>query len=160
MSDENLEFSLSQGLMRMRVLWGALLVSQFLFLGTLAYLKTVMRTPPHSMLSVLTIGLGVLGIGLAIASHLLPKMPFRRLDETRPRPGDPTENEVALRMLPKAQTGLILGSALCESISLYGFALGFLGAEWTVVAPFFVAGVVLQLSRFPSVAFILGLMRE
>lgn len=160
MSDDNLEFRLSQGLMTMRILWGALLFSQFLFIAILAYLKTVLRMPPNPLLPVLTIGLGVLGIVVGVASHIVPRLPFRRIEATRPRPGDPNENDIALRMLPKAQSSLILGSALCESISLYGFMLGYLGAEWSIIAPFFAAGIVLQLSRFPSVAFILGLMRE
>lgn len=67
--------------------------------------------------------------------------------------GTPTTDQLR-NLLPAAQISLIVGMALCEAISLLGFILGFLGAPPLHVAPFFAAGLLLALIRFPSEAWL------
>ena len=45
---------------------------------------------------------------------------------------------------------------MAESVSLFGFVLGFLGFDLAVVAPFFVVGAGLQAMRFPTPAAVEG----
>lgn len=52
--------------------------------------------------------------------------------------------------LAKYSTPFVLGMALSESVAMFGFVLGFLGARIEIAGALFGASLLLQLYRFPS----------
>jgi hypothetical protein len=54
------------------------------------------------------------------------------------------------------QTPFILALALSESVAMFGFVLGWLGAPLPVAGAFFAASWVLLLARFPTRSRVFG----
>jgi hypothetical protein len=135
----------------MQILWGALTVSHLLLAGTLWFVRfgpsaqPLADAPPPMFVPLFAMIAFVEG-GV---SFFLPRFQLQQAAKKHKIGRDPSEEQI-LRLMPTAQTGLILGLALCEAISLLGFILGFLGAPPMHFAPFFAAGLLLALPRFPG----------
>lgn len=139
----------------MQILWGALCASHLILAGVLWFVRFGPdATPPEGTPPPLFAPLfAALATGEAAASFLLPRLALQQALRRLKIQGSPTEEQL-FRLLPSAQTSLILGMALCESISILGLVLGFLGAPPLHFAPFFAAGLLLALPRFPSEAWL------
>ena len=160
-------------LLTSRILWASLLSTNFIYLGVLAYVRD-QRTPPPAPASALVMSLALVGLTNAVMSFVLPQLLYRRAAtatrvETREGlMGDPlgatqgfraaaasgrvfSDEGAARRVAFQAyQSPFIVGMAMAEAVSLFGFVLGFLGAEWAQVLPFFAVGVAAQAVRFPT----------
>lgn len=135
----------------MKILWGALCFSHVILGGVLWFVRfgpsaAPFEGHPPPMFAPL---FAVVAFAEAAVSFVLPKLQFKAAAEKLKLKGRPTEEQI-FRLLPTAQTGMILGLALCESITLLGFVLGFLGAPPLHFLPFFAAGLLLALPRFPT----------
>ncbi len=168
-----------QRLLTARILWASLLLTNFIYLGVLAYLRSS-RTPPPEPASTLVMGLAVAGLANAVMSFVLPRSIHRRAalatgTETREGlMGDPlatqgfrtaaasgrvfSDDRAARRAAFQVfQSPFVVGMAMAESVSLFGFVLGFLGAEWAQVLPFFAVGIAAQAVRFPTLGRVEGM---
>ena len=150
-------------------LWGAIFSSTFMMLGALFVVRPEGMTPDPMMLPVL----GAVALGTACFTLIFPKRLFRaalqglnvdttEIEDPTSLPGSgrmlkvPKHPEVALRaVFQRHQTPFILGLALGESVSLFGFVLGYLGFPLPFVLPFFVASWGLMAVQFPNRAAIL-----
>ncbi len=162
-----------QRLLTTRILWASLLASNFLYLGALAYVRAN-RTPPPPPVSALVVALALAGITNAVMSFVVPRLVYQRaalatrVDIREGLTGDPmgatqgfrtaaasgrvfSDGGAARRVAFQAfQAPFIVGMAMAEAVSLFGFVLGFLGAEWAQVLPFFAVGIAAQAVRFPT----------
>jgi len=169
-----------QRLLTSRILWGSLLSSNVIYLGVLAYVRE-QRTPPPTPASALVMALALAGLTNTVMSFVVPYMVYRRAAtatrvETREGlMGDPLgatqgfrtaaasgrvfSDEGAARSVAFQlyQAPFIVGMAMAEAVSLFGFVLGFLGAEWAQVLPFFAVGITAQAVRFPTARRVEGL---
>jgi hypothetical protein len=153
-----------------RVFYAALVASTVILaaLGVLLPAPPGMTPPP-----VLPVAFGVLALFVAGMSFVLPSRMLDlavgarppevsvELDAAEaagfraPAPGRRVvrvTDAVVRSYLPALQTRLVLGLALSESISLFGFVLVRLGADLRLAAPFFALGTLLALVRAPSKA--------
>ena len=158
---------MSARLQTLRILWMALFFSCLMFLFMLSshiLHDEDARMPPH-----LPEMLGAIAFGVAIVSIVLPARGFdialRAMDVKfeneigEPvgsfRESAPVEKLIAkphdtvIAAMARFQTPFILGMALSESICLFGFLLGFMGAHPYTYAPFFAVGLGLMAWKFP-----------
>lgn len=147
----------------LRTVWGALLCSHFLLI-------VVLLVVPREAVAVDPILLPVLagaGVMSALASLVVPRLLYRKnvatLQVQRMEVPDPAgmpgfgksivvaerSKNVMNGLLARYVTRVILGCALAEATSLYGFILKFLGHDWIISAPFFAVGIALALTHFP-----------
>lgn len=122
------------------ILWLALLVSQFLFLVLLYFIKPeVVRfdlsQPLLGSNAIAVALLGIFSVNNLVVSFRVRK---RYLDQAV------SEQNVGL-----VQTAVIIGCALCESVSLFGMVLA-LAFAYPYFWLFFVLGIVGTLFHFPS----------
>jgi len=135
----------------MQTLWGALVASHFLLGLALWFVRfgpsarPLKHAPPELFAPMFA---GVAGVQ-AILSFVMPRYTMGIAVKNLKLTGRPTDEQL-VKLLPAAQTGMILGLALCESITLLGFVLGFLGVQLEHFAPFFVVGLLLALTKFPG----------
>jgi hypothetical protein len=144
-----------------RILWGALVVSTLL----IAFMAFRLPQDPHLHLDPnVELILGVVAVGIAIASFVVPPLvatsnarrldvgifPANQLTGATARFLDP--QRAARQALGIGQTTLILSMALSEVPSLLGLVLHMQGAPTPHVVPLFAAGTLLSLVRFPTVA--------
>lgn len=157
-----------------RILWGALLASTVLFLVVLL----LQPHAPSQPMPILPPALGVMALGLAVFSFVLPMQQQRATlqrakVEVTDAPDPNASGIIPYRDAPKRrvfadpaaaetaafvayQTPLILGCALSEAIATFGFVLGFLGHPPAVFLPFFVLSWILIAVRFPTLARVRG----
>jgi hypothetical protein len=159
---------MAQRLQTVRILWAALFGSSLLFLmmvtSHIVHDEEGHGVPPH-----LPELLGALAVGIAIVSIVLPAKNFDAMLRTLDvkfenevgepigsfRESAPTTRLIAephktvLAAFARYQTPFIIGMALSESICLFGFMLGFMGAPPYAYAPFFALGLGLMVWRFP-----------
>jgi hypothetical protein len=150
-----------------RILWMALFVSSLMFLfmitSHLAHDENA-RLPPH-----MPELLGALSFGIAMISIVLPARGFdaalRAMDVTfENEVGEPVgsfresapvqkliakPHDTVIAAFTRFQTPFLLGMALAESINLFGFTLGYMGAHPYAYAPFFALGLALMVSKYP-----------
>ena len=154
-------------LQTVRILWMGLFFSSLLLLFMITshvVHDEEAHMPPH-----MPEMLGALALGIAIISIVLPARGFdaalRAMDVSfenevgEPvgsfRESAPTRKLIAkphdtvLAAFTRYQTPFIIGMALAESISLFGFMLGFMGAHPYAYAPFFALGLGLMAWKFP-----------
>lgn len=150
-----------------RVLWAALYASTFIYV--FLYF-TVAPDQPQQPIGTMRIALAVTALMVAVVSFVLPASLHRKgaamakldvkdvpdpdgsvmLRDEAPTirvfadPAKARKKAMALYFTP-----LILSLALTEAIAIFGFVLGFLGAELPTVLPFFVAAWILFIPRFP-----------
>ena len=164
-----------------RILWGALLASNTLYFGILLYLNATVaqRAELHPDPTLAPV-FAAAALGLAVASVLLPSrlhaaaaraaavetrddlsddplgatQGFRRPASSERVFADPAAARRAA--LQAFLSPFIVSMAMAESVSLFGFVLGFLGFDLAVVAPFFVVGAGLQATRYPTEAAVEG----
>jgi hypothetical protein len=144
-----------QGFWRiLRILWGAMIVSQSLFLLVLWVLRwgpggKALPDPPEP---VMFTALTAAAIGPAVMSWVLPPLGLRRRAAglAAPPAGESLPPQELRRLLPAVQTGFLLAWAMSEAVSLFGFTLGFLGFPPGKVAGFFVVGIGMTVLRFPT----------
>jgi hypothetical protein len=88
----------------------------------------------------------------AVLSWVVPLVIFRQRTASipAPPPGQPLPPHVLGPLMPAVQTGFILAWALSESVSLFGFALAFMGFAPERVWPFFACGIGMTVIRFPT----------
>jgi hypothetical protein len=147
-----------------RILWAALTVSN-LMLAVVSFVVVPHVSAPPPDVNVIVIAMAA--FAAAIASFVLPaRLRGRRsaeVAEPEPTPGgargparfvDPPR--AARQAMARGQTGFILAMALSESISCDGLVTHMLGAPRAASLPFFVAGTLLCVIRFPTPARIVG----
>jgi hypothetical protein len=154
----------------MRIIWIALMVSVVLYDVMLVQLRKQHDpsgdVPPH-----LPEMLALLAVVIAIVSFVLPRRLFtvalKRVDvKVAEEPGEvvgsfresaPVRRAVSnpevavLAALAGFQSPFLVGMALCESIALFGFLLGFLGESMKVALGFFLVSLALMAVRYPRV---------
>jgi len=133
------------------------------------------RMPPH-----LPEMLGALALGIAIVSIVLPARAFdialRSMDVTfENEVGEPVgsfresaptvkliakPHETVIAAFARFQQPLLMGMALAESINLFGFMLGFMGASPYAYAPFFALGLGIMVWKFPRLETITGALER
>lgn len=156
--------SLDRAWQTARILWGALTVSQVTFIGVLFAVRQPPRLPPQP---VMLYAISAVAAIVAVVSFVLPArtvqagLAARGLKGlARPRENETLTEEQQRKIFGLYQTALILSLALSESISLFGFVLGFLGFEPVAFGPFFAVGLLLSLSRFPTAAHMASMLPE
>ena len=151
-----------------RILWGALLASQVVYVGVLSAGLVQPERPPDPIMLPVLIGTATV---VAIASFLLPEIirrgaiaksgivvhdipdpeapiGFRGAAPTIRGYADPAR--VIARAFPLGFTPLILSLALAEAISIFGLTLGVTGHGPEAWAGFFAVGMTLTAIRFPT----------
>jgi hypothetical protein len=154
----------------LRILWFALFVSTFLYMG-IAY-GVLAKKAPVPQVPIMPPIFGALSLAVAGMSFLLPKITYSqaaknahvKIDEEvttnsafpdRYRDAVPRQRVFAepSEALSKAfacfMSPFILSLALSEAVALFGFVLAQLGFEMMITLPFFVAGAALIAVRFP-----------
>ena len=154
-----------------RVLWLALVMTNVIYIGMISSHLAVSEDAAPEHLPAL---LGAFSLGLAILSIVMPARGFdaglRNMEvniieapgevvgsfrESAPVTRVIAEPERAMiAAFSRYQTPFILGMALAESVSLFGFVLGFMRAAPIVYMPFFGVGIALMLSKFPTIGYI------
>ncbi len=144
-----------------RILWAALVVSTLLIAFVVFW---VHPDPPPPFDPKLELILSVVAVANAVASFVVPSIvaasnarrlnvgvyPANQLTGAPARFTDP--QRAARQAMAIGQTAFILSMALSEVLSLLGLVLHMLGAPTPHVVPFLVAGTLLSLVRFPTVA--------
>lgn len=158
-----------------RILWAALLGSTVLFFGMLFVVPDPNQPPPDPVMLPALAGAAVMSLVMSIVlpmtqlKQAVAKASFDITEEADTSASDviPFRDAAKRRvfakpdaarrvMLMRWQTPFILGMALSESVSLFGFVLGFLGFPIPVVVPFFVVCWISMLARFPTPARVFG----
>jgi F0F1-type ATP synthase membrane subunit c/vacuolar-type H+-ATPase subunit K len=121
-----------------RILWLALLLSTLVYLYVLDV--TAVRGEPSW--EQLWAGLAITAMATGAASLFAPRLLVKR------HPANPNDGPAENRYV----TGLVLAMALAEAVAIYGLVLGFQGAPFSVVLPFFAGAWFLMLIRFPTEA--------
>lgn len=164
-----------QGLAVARILWGALLSTHFVYLVVLAVVRGNGSAPPGAPAQAMVLALAATAVGCAVMSFVMPRAVYAKAAAASP----PATREAVMGEAAGAQgfrtaapslrvfsdpgaarrrafgaflTPFIIGMAMAESVSLFGFVLGFLGAAWAQVLPFFAVGIAAQAVRFPTLA--------
>jgi F0F1-type ATP synthase membrane subunit c/vacuolar-type H+-ATPase subunit K len=156
-------------IMTPRILWGALCFSVVLFDVALTAVRDDKPpgVPPHLdlMLAAMSVGLAIMSVGLP-RQILVRGIKAMNL-EVEERPGEAIggfrESAPVTRVVkdPTAAIGrafapfqqaLLIGMALAESIALFGFMLGFLGENMLYASLFFVASLLLMITKYPRIA--------
>jgi hypothetical protein len=155
----------------MRIIWIALMVSVVLYDVMLVQLRK-QRGPSNDMPPHLPEMLALLAVVIAVVSIVLPRRLFavalKQVDaKVAEEPGEvvgsfresaPVQRvvsnpeEAILGALAVFQSPFLVGMALCESIALFGFMLGFLGESMKVAVGFFLVSLSLMAVRYPRVA--------
>ena len=137
---ENQKTNIEQMYRTLVVLWFALFVSQFLFLVVLYFVKPELYEFDFSKpilpgkFAIIVLVFLLVGItNLAISFFLRKKY----LDQA-----------VAEQNIHFVQTALITGSALCESVSLFGLMLAFV-ADYQYFFLWFILGIGAMIFHFP-----------
>jgi len=154
----------------MRILWMALLASHLLLYFVVAahmLHEEAPPMPPHLAELLAAISLGVVVIAIVLPAKAIDQG-LRNLDvETTNEVGEAVGSfresaavtkvvanpeRAVLAALPRFQTPMIIGLALAESVSLFGFLLGLFGAPAWTWAPFFGVGIALTVIKFPRLS--------
>lgn len=171
-------------LMVARILWGALLSTHFIYLVVLATVRGNGSAPQQAPAQTMVLTMAAMAVGNAVMSFVVPRLVYARAVAANPpetreavmgeavggtpgfRTAAPSQRvfsdaAAARRQAVQLfQAPFIVGMAMAESVSLFGFVLGFLGAEWAQVLPFFALGIVAQAVRFPTVATVEGMFEQ
>jgi hypothetical protein len=135
-----------------RILWVSLVALTLLIAGHYFYRSSSGAIhPPRAPEPVMFYAIACMAVAVAAVSFLLPRISYRKAasrlrEELRGQP----EDEQLRALLPAFQTAFILGMALSESVTLFGYVLGNLGFAPSTCAPFFAAGTLFCLVRYPS----------
>lgn len=136
----------------MQILWAALCSSHFFLALALWFVRfgpaaqPVTHGPPPMFLPMF----GFVALVQVALSFFMPAFLMRARLRGLKQSSDGWSDDMLVRLLPGLQVTLTLGLALCQSVTMLGFVLGFLGAPVEHFAPFFVVGALLSLGRFPS----------
>jgi hypothetical protein len=153
---------LANGLRTVRILWAALVVSTLL----IPFAASRMEIDPKQTLQTsMAAILGLVALALTIASVVVPRLVLANgarvgtpeVSRPEPIPGVASPpgrfaqpDRAARRALAVCQQPFLLSMALSEAVSLIGLMLHAFGGGLLVAAPFFAAGTLLSLSRFPT----------
>jgi hypothetical protein len=160
---------MAEKLQTMRIIWGALLMSTFMYLVVVFVVQQNGTRPTEEISPLLAPAFALAAVGLAVASVVLPRAMLKTaLLAKRWRIGElPAEQRlfsdrqgrsryfsdpqsVRGEAFPAQQTSFMVGMALAEAVALFGFMLLYLGFGWAWGTPFFVVCWGLMLTRFPS----------
>jgi hypothetical protein len=162
-----------------RILWFALFSTTVLFFAMGFLLPPASPKPEPIMLPIF----GFVALTSAVMSVVLPRkfqdQAFRTRKVEIVEAADPTaasdvipggegpkrrvfkdRNAAIGAAFPVYQAPFILGMALCESVALFGFALGHLGFGVLERLPFFVVAWIGMLPRFPTLEKIIAGMER
>jgi hypothetical protein len=160
-----------------RILWGALLSATVVFLVIIVFQKQGGHVPVTPQNAVMLPVFAAVAVIVSTISLLMPRQlhmqalkaaKFEVTSEADPEavgmfrdaaPGirvfaNPTA--VAKRAVVLYHTPLILGLALSEAVSLFGFILGMLGFELLHILPFWLMSWALIAIRFPTEKSVIG----
>jgi F0F1-type ATP synthase membrane subunit c/vacuolar-type H+-ATPase subunit K len=156
-----------------RILWGALLVSTALFLGVLAWSQHSGATAASPEQPMMFPAMSAAALMVAAMSFVVPRMIHHNALRAAKLPVEEVDDPDAVGMFRSAaakqrvfadpkrarslalaiyMTPFILGMALGEAISLFGFILGFNGSALLHVVPFWILCWLLFALRFPTEA--------
>lgn len=121
------------------IVWMVLLLSQFMFIFVLSQAKpAVFQSDPSAPIlgpnAPFVIGLGILAVVNLIVSHIIRARCL--------------EQAVVEQRLQLVQTGVVIGCAFCEAISIFGMLLAFL-FDYKYFYLWFALGILGILSHFP-----------
>jgi hypothetical protein len=141
-----------------RILWAALLMSQgiYVFLLVGGILRPPTEPPQPIMLTMISIvAMIVAGVSIVLP-RVLHAQAARRLAHQEPGLLDHGQRVVLQRALQLGFTPLVLSLALSEAVAIFGLVLGAVGFHLAQCVPFFAAGLLLTLIRFPTEGRFLG----
>lgn len=136
---QNPKTDIGQPFISLMIFWLALVMSQVMLLVMLYFLRPEVfdfdpGRPIPGPNGVVVAALGVISLSITLLSFVLRKK-F-------------VERSVSEQNIGLIQTGLIIGCALCESVSLIGFVLAFsFGYQYFFV--FSIGGLIAMLLHFP-----------
>ncbi len=139
-------------LQSLRIVWFAILLSTIGFAAVAVVLPSPhLRRAPAAMLP---FAFGVVALGVAVMSFVLPATVLRQNLQRQPPPvvGDAIrmDDQLFASLFPQLQTRVILAVAMSQSVSLFGLMLNRVGFDLSRSAPFFVVGTLLIAARFPT----------
>lgn len=159
----------------LRILWGALFASTFVYLIVLFVVPPQASEPPELSL---VIGMAVAAVGTAVTSLVVPRVAHaqalaRHRLEVIERADTGASDILPYRDAPKRRVfadpkaaeslafatfnaPFLLSLAMAEATALVGFVLAFLGLPLPRALPFFGVAWVLMAVRFPTLRQVIG----
>lgn len=139
-------------MMTPRILWAALLFSQVMYVVLLV--GGYLQVPPEPPQPILLTAISAVAMLVAALSVVLPRVlhaqAARRLAHQEPGLPDHGAAVVMRRALGLGFAPFVLSIALSEAVAIFGLVLGVIGFHLAQCAPFFAAGMMLTLIRFPT----------
>lgn len=159
----------SPALRTLRIIWLALLMSAFLYIGIVYAVLPKPTRPARD--AVMLVGLCVMAAVVTVLSFFMPRVIYRNAvktmetqttEEIAPNAFPARYREVMPKRVvfadPEAaqkqaylcfQTPFIMSVAMSEAIALFGLVLAQLGFDALHTLPFFIVGILLIAIRFP-----------
>ena len=159
----------SPALMTLRIIWFALLMSAFLYIGLVFFVLPKPTRPARD--AFMLVGICAMSAVVAVMSFIMPRILYRnavkRVDtqtteQIAPNAFPGRYREVTPKRIVFAdpvaaqkqaylcfQTPFIMSLALSEAIAICGLVLAQLGYEALYPLPFFIVGILLIAIRFP-----------
>ncbi len=135
----------------LRILWGAFLASQGLYVYVVVghVIEPSGEPPQPIMLTALSAVAMVVGAASIFLPRFLYAQALRALTEHDLGALRESREMLSRRAIQLGMTPFIVGIALNEAVAIFGLILGVLGFAVVSVLPFFAAAAVLMLVRFP-----------
>ncbi len=140
------------GILQVRIVWAALLGSQALYLYLLV--SGVFETPPEPPAPIMLTVVSAVAMVNGMASIFLPRFllgqALGRMSEHDRALVQQGRDAILRRAFTMGFPAYIIGIALAEAVAIFGLVLGVMGFTLMTVLPFFAAGAVLTLTKFPT----------
>lgn len=121
------EQEMDRGLMTMKIIWYAMLMSLAVYLLVgLMVVPNMPSTFTGDTFATLRMALYIIGFATLIAARYIKKLILGR----EGRSIDPTQNQPS-SLMAKYSSAVIASLAMCESVAIYGLVLFFLGGNRT-----------------------------
>lgn len=135
-----------------RIIWAALLGSQGIYVALLV--GGLLQPPPEPPEPIMLTVISAVAMVVAAISIVLPRVMHaqgaRALVHKEPALPDHGRQAALRRALQLGFAPWILSIALSEAVAIFGLVLGAIGFPLLSCAPFFAAGILLTLIRFPT----------
>lgn len=142
---------LDDTLRTLMLITGSMMMSSLLFAVALFMIEFPEGEPPE--LGLIPLVMPVVALGSAGASFIVPALVYRPPEVTGLSP----EEEVT-KIAGFYQTRTLVTLAMCESVAIFGFVLGFLGQTPWWILPFVLTAIVLMALHFPRKSALIALL--